>query len=987
MYHQKNVDYVELLWEDFIYQIDNKAYKKKEKMYYPRFTKVIIYYFLTQDKTVSWRNKIGMHTSKDDYLINTLRFVSAKKATQIYSDVLPESLTSTEMKETKAYKTYLGFDIGATPLKKAQKFKKPASPQLTIIPVSPKEPTWKSKRVKRLAKTSIKAPARGVVIRETPERPLSKKKEKVDVARDGINNEQDSSGEDSDPENDSDDDKTQSNNENESDSEHETDENESGSESDQDENEEDIGDDEEEVKDELVKTPSNDSDDEDETKIIDKAEGDEDKEMDYTTSQLYDDMEIRLNEPIDTDKGFIQEEGTNAEITNIYQRNENPEISQVIEDVHVTISTVPQKTEVPVTSSSHSSDLAAKFLNFLDIPHTDAKIVSLMDVHVHHEVPSNHDKKSEDTRSLKVLIVGSLRRNRLLVWVLDNKGTRYNPNLGFIIVLVVAQHMNNKRMATPMEEDTTSFEDDQFAFMSTEDIQRTSCLLDNEILFQFNNRVTTLEKEVVELKKDPIHTQVIALVDDHLDARLGATRDEFMNFLLASLTARITEQMVKESLEEAVLAKVSSQPQTSYEATATLTEFELKKILINKMYKSESYLVAPEHRECYEGLLKSYDLNKTIFSTYGKVYSLKRIRKDKDKDEDPSAGSDRGLKKRKTSKDTERTKVQSEEPEFEVADSDMPQDQEENLGNDNEEPKEKVASKRDWFTKPTQPQEPTNPDWNSKSFDELMSTPIDFSAYIMNDLKITNLTQEIMFGLAFRLLKGTRSNYAELDYEWKSSKRVVDYFFNNDLKYLQGGVSTMTYTTSITKTKAALYDLPGIEDMVPNIWVPVKVAYDKHALWGISLWREQRKTFYGYTQGLFKEGDFPRLRINDIEDMILFKFGYLEASQDFQLGVESYQKKINVTKRETTKSGIRKRDPYTSRPSRIHLCRQQWEKQNIRIEYLPKRRWSTLEKKRANIMIKAIDKQLKERRMMRSLEKFVGGRHYGTDLQQLQRTI
>ncbi|GKD69515.1 hypothetical protein Tco_1323605, partial [Tanacetum coccineum] len=67
-----------------------------------------------------------------------------------------------------------------------------------------------------------------------------------------------------------------------------------------------------------------------------------------------------------------------------------------------------------------------------------------------------------------------------------------------------------------------------------------------------------------------------------------------------------------------------------------------------------------------------------------------------------------------------------------------------------------------------------------------------------------------------------------------SQKVPVDYFFNNNLKYLQGGVSTMTYTTSITKTKAAQYDLLGIEDMVPNIWVPVKVAYDKHALWGIS---------------------------------------------------------------------------------------------------------------------------------------------------------
>ncbi|GJR19650.1 hypothetical protein Tco_0968177 [Tanacetum coccineum] len=332
------------------------------------------------------------------------------------------------------------------------------------------------------------------------------------------------------------------------------------------------------------------------------------------------------------------------------------------------------------------------------------------------------------------------------------------------------------------------------------------------------------------------------------------------------------------------------------------------------MDKSESYLAAPEHRECYEGLIKSYDLDKTIFSTYGKVYSLKRSRKDKDKNEDPFAGSDRGLKKRTTSKDAEPVKgpkakesqsslskgtksqpksfgksVLSEVSEFEVADSYMPQDQEENPGNDDEDPKEKVASNHDWFTKFTQPQEPTNPDWNvgktlqhgqtqswlmtlasstdkqSKTFNELMSTPIDFSAYIMNSLKITNLTQETLLRPTFRLLKGTRSNYAELEYEfeecykpfseildWENPKGddypfdltkplplvmsgnhqkvPVDYFFNNDLKYLQGGVTTITYTTFITKTKATQYDLLGIEDMVPNIWVPVKVAYDKHAL-------------------------------------------------------------------------------------------------------------------------------------------------------------
>ncbi|GJZ69450.1 hypothetical protein Tco_0633000, partial [Tanacetum coccineum] len=98
--------------------------------------------------------------------------------------------------------------------------------------------------------------------------------------------------------------------------------------------------------------------------------------------------------------------------------------------------------------------------------------------------------------------------------------------------------------------------------------------------------------------------------------------------------------------------------------------------------------------------------------------------------------------------------------------------------------------------------------------------------------------------------------------------------------------------------------------------------------------------------------------------------------EDLQLGVESYQKKINVTKPETTKSGIRKRDPYTP-----------YQDPQGFVYVDNNGRNSTLEKKIANIMIKVIDKQLKERRLMRSLEKFVGGRHYGTDLWLLQRPI
>nr|GFB65417.1 hypothetical protein [Tanacetum cinerariifolium] len=71
--------------------------------------------------------------------------------------------------------------------------------------------------------------------------------------------------------------------------------------------------------------------------------------------------------------------------------------------------------------------------------------------------------------------------------------------------------------------------------------------------------------------------------------------------------------MVTESLEQVVLAKESSQPQSSYKAAATLTEFELKKILIDKMDQSESYLTASEHRECYDGLQNMMILTRLSF--------------------------------------------------------------------------------------------------------------------------------------------------------------------------------------------------------------------------------------------------------------------------------------------------------------------------------------------------------------------------------------
>nr|GFC25865.1 hypothetical protein [Tanacetum cinerariifolium] len=60
----------------------------------------------------------------------------------------------------------------------------------------------------------------------------------------------------------------------------------------------------------------------------------------------------------------------------------------------------------------------------------------------------------------------------------------------------------------------------------------------------------------------------------------------------------------------------------------------------------------------------------------------------------------------------------------------------------------------------------------------------------------------------------------------------------------------------------------------------------------------------------------------------------------------------------------------------------------IEMDYLPKRKWSKQDKQRARVMINTIDRKLRDRRLMRNLEKFIGERPYGGDLLRLlERTI
>ncbi|GJX44932.1 hypothetical protein Tco_0261608 [Tanacetum coccineum] len=167
------------------------------------------------------------------------------------------------------------------------------------------------------------------------------------------------------------------------------------------------------------------------------------------------------------------------------------------------------------------------------------------------------------------------------------------------------------------------------------------------------------------------------------------------------------------------------------------------------------------------------------------------------------------------------------------------------------------------------------------SFDELYNTSINFSAFVLNRLSIIYLTQEILNVPRLQLNDSTGITL-------KANRRSL----------------SKKYSTFVTKTKAATYEIKWIKDKVPKLWSPVTVM--------------------------------NRNRLIRTDELHKFSDGTLNDDQIALHDIAS----------------------------------------GIRMEYLLKRKWSNLDKRRARVMLQAIDKQLFKRRLMRNLEKFVGGREY-----------
>nr|GEV97582.1 hypothetical protein [Tanacetum cinerariifolium] len=533
---------VQILWDA----------KKTNKLSYPRFTKIIIDYFISKDQSISRRNKMFWHTVREDTMYTSMRCISRNEKTQVYDTILLKELTDQAMLESQAYQTYYTFasreknpkpknvqkkadsntshkqkPVQATKGtriktkakvaksdKKKQPAKKPKAKGLTVLP---KVALTKAKQL-RLATERRKqdfhishASGSGV-----PDVPIyDSESDKVSW---GDSNEED------DGENDFEDDV---NNDDDSSEDHDDESGDEMRESDRDE----------------ILDPNQTN--------IDQTEHEEE---DVDERELYDDVNVNLGnddtEIINVDQGALEQ--LNASHQSGFKQEE--------EDAHVTLTLVLDTRNTGAYDAITIPKITSSFTTPTPLP-------------------------------------------RPFVNPLSQQAT---PTL------------------TPMALETTTSLPALPNFMH---------------VFKFNERVTNLEKDLSKIKQVDQYAQALsfisAIVDRYIDNKLGeAINKAIQAHNFNSRKEAQVEKMEYIELVDSTLRTINKE-ESSYEAAATLSEFELTKILIDKIEKNESFDVANHKRELYDALIKSYNTYKDIFESNGEVFYLKRSRDESDKDQDP----------------------------------------------------------------------------------------------------------------------------------------------------------------------------------------------------------------------------------------------------------------------------------------------------------------------------------------------------------------
>ncbi|GJU66612.1 hypothetical protein Tco_1252871 [Tanacetum coccineum] len=808
MYHNKNVDYIYLLWEDLVYQVENKNSKKNNDMYDPMFT--------------------------------TIRVISKHQDTQIYGALRPQHLTNQAMLESEAYKTYHAYATGEK-IPKTKYVKNKADPESS--PKNKSAQASKGKRIKtstkvakpvKKKKLAITSKEKGlnvlsdVASSEAEQIKLTTKRSLIqthsshvsgsgadegtgvipgvpDVPTYNSDDEQiswKSSDEDDDDEvNMSKDDDNQND-----DADNEVDDEVNMSKDDDDQNDDNAdneGDDDQDDDNEHAESDIDDdnlwSDDEaydDETQGV-NVEGEELDEEETNeedeVNELYRDVNVNL-------------EGRDTEMTDALQTNIQG--TQVTEDTHVII--IAATSEVQHQSSSVSSGFISNMLN----PNPDTGIDSILNLNI--ESTSLVDVPVSTNVEMSPSSVTPLPPPPI-PFILPQQQTHVPTPT--IVPSTSLQNIPTFGSLFKFEDRVKALEDDFSEFKQTNQFATTVASIPGIVDTYLANKMNEAVKIAVQLQSDKLRTEA---QDDNEDF-INKINENMKKIIKEQVKVQVKEQVskilpknekfVNDQLEAEVLTRSSNQANTSHAVVANLSELELKKILIDKMENNKSIDRSIQQKTLYKALVDAYETDKDILETYGDTVTFKRRRDDEDEDEEPSAGSNWGSKRRragkepkstsapkeKTSKSSGKTKegskshhtstgksAQAEEPIHADEDLEEPAHQEFDTGFTEDQPVDETTQHPDWFQRPTKPPTPDR-DWNKtlpakhgpvqpwistlarnedprESFNELMDTPLDFSAFVMNRLKVDTLTPELLAGLTYELMKGSCKSLVELEY-------------------------------------------------------------------------------------------------------------------------------------------------------------------------------------------------------------------------------
>nr|GEU35162.1 hypothetical protein [Tanacetum cinerariifolium] len=978
-YHKRNVDFAYLMWEDFVYQVEHKDTNKSNEMYYPRFTKMIIHYFMSKDPSIPRRNKVNWHYVRDDQMFTTIKLNS------------------------EAYKEYYAVAIGATPPKTKASVRKTKSSSNTIVtlPLTAAAGTrlFTSAKGKQLAKASkaksltalsegfsmyplksqIKIFLRNLVMKEMMVMMMKKEvmikmmmmirimkikmmmikkkgmmmiiKRKVIMMIKTLMKK--------------------------------------------------------------VKNLSIPGNGEENLRLNVSREEGQDEEDDE--DKLYRDVNINL-------------EGMGVQMPNVHT-------TQEFEDSHVTLT--PINPDGQQQSSSVSSQFVTSMLN----PTSDAGIefifetTSQMDVQAPTSVAPLPLSPPTLTPST-IATITTVQQAPTPPTTASSTLLQNLPNFGSLFGF-------DHRLKT-LEDNFSKFvQTNQFsgAVSSIPGIvQRYMDQQMNEAVKNIQKIIKEQVKEQVKVKVSKILSRIEQTVNEQLEAEV-LTRSSNSSKTSYAIAADLLEMELKKILIKKMEGNKSIhrsiEQRNLYKVL--VEAYESDKIILDTY--GDTVTLKRRHDDDADK-----DEEPSAGSDRGSADKSTQGSKSQQTSTSESATAEEPMQTTHEIKDPLHPEFEtcaydqpiaepSQHPEWFSQQKKPPtpdRDWNKTLPDTH-------RSIQPWISELAKQTD------SRSSFNELMDTPVDFLDFLMNQLKVDTLTPKLLAGPTYELMKGSCKSLVELEFfleevykatmnqlVWinpegqqyphnllkplplipnSQGRRIIlfDHFINNDLEYLCGGALSRKYTTSVTKTKAAAYGhIKWIEDLFYGFAVNRESARDvyskrkiitatklkivewhnyKHLDW-ITVRRDDDKLYK------FKEGVFKRLCIQDIKDMLLLLV---------QGKLTNLTKKLNLTRLDTYRSDLKRKEDYIAYSNPRGFIYQNKDKQNrlmridelqkfsdgtltvgIWMKYLPQTIWRKSDKERAATMIQAIDKQLKTRRIMRSLE---SGRLYEGDFRMLQRTI